>query len=95
MAPERGRRRQEVVAISGAHALLTNIVPAWRTNGLDTAVTKLNQDGAGIEKGWLRRIGPAHFSRINCRGTIRFNLERCADVVVGRAAGRGAAKPGQ
>jgi hypothetical protein len=95
MAPERGRRRQEVAAISGAHALLTHIVLAWRTSGLYTVVTKFNQDGVGIEKDGLRRIGPAHFSRINCRGTFRLNLERCADVLVGRAAGRGAAKPGQ
>ena len=32
VAPERGRRRQEMAAISGAHALLTNIVLAWNTS---------------------------------------------------------------
>lgn len=29
VAPEHGRRRDELGAISGAHALLTNIVLAW------------------------------------------------------------------
>ena len=95
VAPERGRRRQEMAAISGAHALLTNIVLAWNTNRMDTVVARLNRDGVGIEDGWLRRIGPAHFSHINFRGTFRFNVERYTDVLVERAAGLGAAKPGR
>jgi TnpA family transposase len=95
VAPERGRRRQEMAAISGAHALLTNIVVAWNTNRMDTVVTKLNRDGVGIEEDWLRRIGPAHFSHINFRGTFRFNVERYADVLVEGTAGLGAAKPGR
>ena len=35
VAPERSRRRQEMLAISGAHALLTNIVLAWNTSRMD------------------------------------------------------------
>jgi len=58
-------------------------------------VTKLNRDGVGIEEDWLRRIGPAHFSHINFRATFRFNVERYADVLVERATGLGAAKPGR
>lgn len=82
VAPERGRRRQEMAAISGAHALLTNIVLAWNTNRMDTVVTKLNRDGVGIEEDWLRRIGPAHFSHINFRGTMRFGIEKHAAVLL-------------
>ena len=95
MAPERGRRRQELAAISGAHALLTNIVLAWNTSRMDGVVARLNCDGVGIEEDWLRRIGPAHFSHINFRGTFWFKVERYADVLVERGAGRGVAKPGQ
>lgn len=95
VAPERGRRRQEMAAISGAHALLTNIVLAWNTSRMDGVVARLKRDGVGIEEDWLRRIGPAHFSHINFRGTFRFNVERYADVLVERAAGKGTAKPGQ
>lgn len=95
MAPARGRRRQEMAAVSGAHALLTNIVLAWNTSRMDGVVARLKRDGVEIEEDWLRRIGPAHFSHINFRATFRFNVERYADVVVERAAGRGAAKPGQ
>ena len=95
VAPERGRRRQEMAAISGAHALLTNIVLAWNTSRIDSVVARLKRDGVGIEEDWLRQIGPAHFSQINFRGTFRFNVERYADVLVERAAGKGAAKSGQ
>lgn len=96
VAPERGRRRQEIAAISGAHALLTNIVLAWNTNRMDTVVARLNRDGVGIiEEDWLRRIGPVHFSHINFRGTFRFNAERYADVLVERAAERGSTKLGR
>ena len=91
LAPERGRRRQEMAAISGAHALLTNIVLAWNTNRMDGVVAKLKRDGVGIEEDWLRRIGPAHFSHINFRGTFRFNVERYADVLVERAVGKATA----
>jgi TnpA family transposase len=86
VAPKRDRRRHEMAAISGAHALLTNIVLAWNTSRMD---------GVGIEEDWLRQIGPAHFSHINFRGTFRFNVERYADVLVERAADKGAAKSGQ
>ena len=82
-----------MAAISGAQALLTPIVLAWNTNRMDDVVARLQRDGVGIEEDWLRRIGPAHFSHINFRGTFRFNIERYADVLVERAAGRGAAKP--
>ena len=67
-----------MAAISGAHALLTNIVLAWNTSRMDGVVARLKRDGAGIEEDWLRRIGPAHFSHINFRGTFRFNVERYA-----------------
>ena len=95
VAPERGRRREEMAAISCAHALLTNIVLAWNTSRMDGVVVRLDRDGLGIEEDWLRRIGPALFSHINFRGTFRFNVERYADVLVERVAGRGAAKASQ
>ncbi len=93
VAPERGRRRQEMAAISGAHALLTHIALAWNTSRMDGVVARLKRDCVGIEEDWSRRIGPPHFSHINFRGRFRFNVERYADVLVKRAADKGAAKP--
>ena len=90
-----GRRRQEMAAISGAHALPTNIVLAWNTSRMDDVVARLKRDGDGIDEDWLRQMGPAHFSHFNFSGTFRFMVERYADVLAERAVGRGAAKPGQ
>ena len=68
---------------------------SWLGTRADGVVARLKRDGVGIEADWLWRIGPAHFSQINFRGTFRFNVERYADVLVERAAGKGAAKSGQ
>jgi hypothetical protein len=81
-----------MAAISGAHALLINIVLAWTTNRWDGVVARLGGEGVGIEEDRPRRIGPTHFSHIDFRGTFRFNVDRCADVLVERAAGKAAAK---
>lgn len=83
-----------MVAISGPHALLTNIVLAWNTSRMDAVVARLKGDSVGIKEDWLRRIGPANFSHINFRGTFKFNVERYADVLVDRtAADNTTAKP--
>ena len=88
-------------ALSLCWAVLSWCPPA-AASGIDP--TQLRPDGTidwgsetivRIEEDWLRRIGPAHFSHINFRGTFRFNVERYADVLVERAAGRGAAKLGR
>ena len=52
-------------------------------------------NGAGIEGDWLRRIGPAHFAHINFRGAFSLSANRYANVMLERAAGKGAAKPVQ
>ena len=78
VAPERGRRRDETKAISGSHALLTNIVLAWNNARMHEVVVRLRRDGIPVEDDWLRRIGPAHFSHINFRGTMKFGVEKFA-----------------
>lgn len=82
VAAERGRRRDEMQAISGSHALLTNIVLAWNTHRMHEVVQRLRRDGTKIEDDWLRRIGPAHFSHINFRGMLKFSVERYADALL-------------
>jgi hypothetical protein len=77
-----------MLAISGSHALLTNIVLAWNTGRMHEVVERLKREGAGIEDDWLRRIGPAHFSHINFRGTMKFSVEKYADALVQRSTAR-------
>ena len=88
LAPERGRRREEMKAISGSHALLTNIVLAWNTARMHEVVERLKRDGIPVEDDWLRRIGPAHFSHINFRGTMKFGVEKFAVALIQRVPGQ-------
>lgn len=82
IAPELGRRTEEMIAISGAHALLTNVVLAWNIAKMEQTVRALRVKGVAIEDDWLRRMGPVHFAHINFRGVFRFALERYRDALV-------------
>ena len=54
-------------------------------------VSRLRASGLPMEDDWLRRIGPAHFSHINFRGTYRFNLEKYGHLLVEHRSGKAAA----
>jgi TnpA family transposase len=76
IAPERGRRRDELMAISGSHALLTNAVVAWNTHRMQVEVDRRRKARQPIDDIWLARMGPLHFGHINFRGTFRFGIDR-------------------
>lgn len=82
IAAERGRRRDELKAISGAHALLTNMVIGWNTMMLQTVIDRLRASGQRVEDDLVRHIGPVHFGHINFRGTMSFSVERYADLLL-------------
>jgi len=74
-------------AISGSHALLTNIVIAWNTMKMQHVVDRWRRDKHPVKDEWLRRMGPVHFAYVNFRGTMAFNVERFADVLLYRTSG--------
>jgi hypothetical protein len=76
IAPERGRRRDEMIAISGSLTLLTNLVIAWNTRRMQSTLDDWQRKGQGIDDNWLRRLGPAHFAHVNFRGTLSFPIDR-------------------
>jgi TnpA family transposase len=84
--PERGRRANEMIAISGSHVLLTNLVIAWNTHRMQEIVDRWRKSNQPIEDAWLRRMGPAHFGHINFRGTFRFGVAKYAEVLLQRPA---------
>lgn len=91
MAPSRGRRTEELVAISGALTLLTNLVMAWTTWRAQTVVDgwKAMQPRQMPEDelaALLEHIAPAHFGNINFRGIFRYPIERYRDRVLGPVA---------
>jgi hypothetical protein len=88
LAVERGRRRDEIRAISGSHALLTNIVIAWNTLKMQAVVDGWRKAKHPIEDAWIRRMGPVHFGNVNFRGLISFGVERYADALLQPAVKR-------
>lgn len=88
IAPERGRRASEMRAISGAHALLTNVVIAWNTMKMQAVIDRWRAEKHRIPDEWLRRMGPVHFGHINFKGTIAFDITEFVDALVQRSARR-------
>ena len=84
IAHDRGRRPDEMKAISGSHALLTNIVLAWNTSHMQLVVDRWRKQGQTVDDTWLRRVGPVGFGHINFRGTFLFGAGRYADALVQR-----------
>lgn len=82
IAAERGRRRDEMRAISGSHALLTNVVIAWNTAKMQRVVDRWRRERHPVEDAWLRRMGPVHFGHINFRGTMAFNIDAFKDALL-------------
>lgn len=81
IAPERGRRKDEMIAIAGAHTLLTNLVIAWNTHQMQSVIDGWRKFGIEVDDAWVRRMGPAHFGHINFRGTFKFSVGRYAELI--------------
>jgi TnpA family transposase len=86
LSHDRGRRSAEIGAVSGAHALLTNIVIAWNTNRMQAIVDRWRRDNIPIDADWLRRMGPVHFGHVNFRGMRSFSVEKYAETLLAQAA---------
>ncbi|MDN7631626.1 Tn3 family transposase [Burkholderia cenocepacia] len=82
VAPERGRRRDEMIAISGSLTLLTNLVIAWNTQRMQTTVDDWRRKGQQLDDDWLRRMGPAHFAHVNFRGTLSFPIDQYHEMLL-------------
>jgi len=85
VAPERGRRRDEMIAISGSLTLLTSVVIAWNTQRMQATLDAWQKKGQGIDDDWLRRLGPAHFAHLNFRGTLSFPIDRYREMLLDAA----------
>jgi TnpA family transposase len=92
IAAERGRRHDEMVAISGSLTLLTNIVIAWNTQRMQLTLDRWQRKGQGIDDDWLRRLGPAHFAHVNFRGTLSFPVDRYREMLLDAAPWRRTAR---
>jgi hypothetical protein len=79
----RGRRQEELVAISGSLTLLTNLVLAWNTHHTQRIYQQGDRaDGNYVPPEMLRHIPPVSFRHINFRGQFRFPIERAAQSLI-------------
>lgn len=77
IAAAHGRRREELVAISGSLTLLTNLAMAWTTHQMQRILDGWANEGQPpIESEVLRHIAPVHFRGINFRGELHFLIAR-------------------
>ena len=90
---ERGRRSEEMIAISGSLSLLTNLVIGWTASKMQTGAAILSAQGTVISPEVWRHISPARHANVNFRGTFKFALEKYG--ALWREEGSGNAVRGQ
>lgn len=78
-----GRTMEELGAISGALALLANIVMAWNTHRFQLAV---DETPGGYPDEVLKSIAPIGHKHINLRGILTFDLTQLGSSLLGRPA---------
>jgi TnpA family transposase len=71
IAAKWGRTQSQLTAISGALTLLTNIILAWNTSGIQRFIDK-NSDK--ITDTVAAKLAPIGFAHINMRGIMTFDL---------------------
>jgi TnpA family transposase len=77
---DRGRRREELVLISGALTLLTNAVIAYNTWKLQEVLDRRRAVGRSVpSEEILAHVAPVASSHINFRGIYRFPIEQYLD----------------
>lgn len=75
----RGQREEELFATSGTITLLTNLCLAWTATRMEEEI--FGDNGLACEEDnldWLSHISPAHYSNINFRGTLSFEVREYA-----------------
>jgi len=85
---DRGRRPEEMHAISGSLALLTNLVIGWTSLETQSALAALKSHGVIFAPEVLRHVSPIRYSNINFRGTFKFPVKKYLVALLGDEAQR-------
>jgi len=81
------RRDESLAGVSSALSLLSNIVIAWNTEGMQAALDRIRAAGEAPEAADLRRIAPTNVEGINLRGTFDFPVQKYAQRLLPSSAG--------
>ena len=76
---KRGRRPEELVAISGGLTLLANLTMAWVTHHLEAILERRARGGEPVPTSVIAHISPVHYEAINFRGTLSFPIDENLD----------------
>jgi Tn3 transposase DDE domain len=74
-----GRTQGQLTAVSGALTLLTNIVMAWNTIGIQRFI---NTNADKITDTVAAKLAPIGFAHINMRGIMTFDLSTAKTVLL-------------
>ena len=86
----RGRRHEELTAISGSLTLLANLTLAWITHQMQSVLDGWRREsGRAVDPSVLKHIGPGHIEGMNFRGTLNFPTEQYLDRLIRRPRGSG------
>ena len=86
IAVSRGRRHDELVAISGSLTLLSNLAMAWMTHKLQGVLDLRAENGRSVPgPEVLRHIAPVHSEGINFRGRFHFPIKTYANRILSAA----------
>ena len=75
----RGMRSEELIAQSGSLTLVTNVVMAHNTQGLQRILDRWERAGRRVDPDMIRHFSPTPFAQLNFLGTISFPVERYRD----------------
>jgi TnpA family transposase len=76
------KRDDSLLGVSSALSLLSNIVVAWNTEGMQAALDGIRAAGAQPPSQDLRRVAPTNLEGINLRGTFDFPVEKYAERIL-------------
>lgn len=86
VADDRGRRKDEMIAISGALNLLANLAIAWTTHKIQMALPTIERQGITVKPELMFHISPIRHRHINFRGVLEFPLKQYRDQLLGEPA---------
>jgi len=81
---ERGRRKDEMLAISGSLTLLTNLVMAWNTHQMQKIMLQPLTVGTRIDTDHWRHIAQTNHRHINFDGQFEFRIQQAVSRLMPR-----------
>lgn len=87
LSHERGREKDEMIAISSSLTLIANIIQYWNAYFLWLAIQKAEEAGLPVTDRVISSLSPCRFANINLSGEYEFGLGKYASLLLPVAYG--------